>query len=394
MWKQDTQNYELKNGMQTAKRRVRSAQRRAHASQRIALTEKIMKSSQSDNKLFHKLIQNQRRSDTSNPDIMVFNKNALENPEEISDGWRDYFSELFNNDIENEIGAEKLHLVKIQNEIIEFIEKENLQPIERATVDEVTSSICKMKTGKSPDVNGISSEHFKYGPEEIIPYIVFIINLIFDNLDVPEKNEIWNSYFSIKNRQRQEVPRKLQGLSGEVKVTQGVRQGAKLSTMLYKRYNNNILKALERSEIGAEIGNIKVMAPTCADDIAVLAENQHEVQALLDIVENCTKRDLVTINPNKSDLVPITKCQSNFSVYLGKDEITQKSETKHLGLIRNSKNKLNTEDRLKLARKTLYALLEPGLHARKGMSPIVAYKNMENICHTTSIIWNRSNEFH
>ncbi|VDI15366.1 Hypothetical predicted protein [Mytilus galloprovincialis] len=163
-------------------------------------------------------------------------------------------------------------------------------------------------------------------------------------------------------------------LSGEVKVTQGVRQGAKLSTMLYKRYNNNILKALERSDIGAEIGNIKVMAPTCADDIAVLAENQHEVQALLDIVENCTKRDLVTINPNKSDLVPITKCQSNFSVYLGKDEITQKSETKHLGLIRNSKNKLNTEDRLKLARKTLYALLGPGLHARKGMSPIVAYK--------------------
>ncbi|CAG2233284.1 unnamed protein product [Mytilus edulis] len=71
------------------------------------------------------------------------------------------FLRIFNNDIENEIGAEKLNLVKIQNEIIEFIEKENLQPIERATVDEVTSSICKMKTGKSPDVNGISSEHFK-----------------------------------------------------------------------------------------------------------------------------------------------------------------------------------------------------------------------------------------
>ncbi|CAC5416985.1 unnamed protein product [Mytilus coruscus] len=163
-------------------------------------------------------------------------------------------------------------------------------------------------------------------------------------------------------------------LSGEVKVTQGVRQGAKLSTVLYKRYNNNILEALERSDIGAKIGNIKVMAPTSADDIAVLVENHHEVQALLDIVENCTKRDLVTIHPNKSDLVPITKCQSNFSVYLGKDEITQKSETKHLELIRYSKNKLNTEDRQKLARKTLYSLLGPGLHARKGMSPIVAYK--------------------
>ncbi|VDI07588.1 Hypothetical predicted protein [Mytilus galloprovincialis] len=44
-----------------------------------------------------------------------------------------------------------------------------------------------MKTGKSPDVNGISSEHFKYRPEEIVPITLFIINLIFDNLDVPEK---------------------------------------------------------------------------------------------------------------------------------------------------------------------------------------------------------------
>ncbi|CAC5418331.1 unnamed protein product [Mytilus coruscus] len=187
IWKQDIQNQELKNEMHTAKRRLRSAQRRAHDSQRIALTEKIMKSSQSDNKLFHKLIQNQRRSETTHPDIMVFNKNAIDDPEKISDGWRDYFLELFNYVIENKIDAEKLILEKIQNEIIESIEKENLQPIERATVDEVQSSICKMKTGKSPDVNGISSEHFKYGPEEIVPFIVFIINLIFDNLDVPEK---------------------------------------------------------------------------------------------------------------------------------------------------------------------------------------------------------------
>ncbi|CAG2233283.1 unnamed protein product [Mytilus edulis] len=52
-------------------------------------------------------------------------------------------------------------------------------------------------------------------------------------------------------------------LSGEVKVTQGVRQGAKLSTMLYKRYNNNILKALERSEIGAEIGSSRQDSKYC-----------------------------------------------------------------------------------------------------------------------------------
>lgn len=56
----------------------------------------------------------------------------------------------------------------------------------------------------------------------------------------------------------------------------GVRQGAKLSTVLYKRYNNTLLQALERSNLGANIGNINVVASTCADDIAILAGNMNK----------------------------------------------------------------------------------------------------------------------
>ena len=40
--------------------------------------------------------------------------------------------------------------------------------------------------------------------------------------------------------------------------------------------------------------------------------------------------------------------------------------------MRNNKNKVNIENRLKITRRTMYALLGPGLHARKGMSPIVS----------------------
>jgi hypothetical protein len=71
----------------------------------------------------------------------------------------------------------------------------------------------------------------------------------------------------------------------------GVRQGVKLSSVLYKRYNNSILKALERSDLGATIGNIRVVTPTCADDIAILGRNEHEIQTLLDIVHNLTNMD-------------------------------------------------------------------------------------------------------
>jgi hypothetical protein len=102
-------------------------------------------------------------------------------------------------------------------------------------------------------------------------------------------------------------------------VKQGIRQGAKLSTVLYKRYNNNILNALDRSNMGAEIGNIRVVAPTCADDIALLVSTQSEAQALLDIVSDITSKDLVKINPSKSELVPLTKNDIRFPQFIGYD---------------------------------------------------------------------------
>ena len=104
---------------------------------------------------------------------------------------------------------------------------------------------------------------------------------------------------------------------------QGVRQGSKLSTVLYKRYNNDVLDALERSELGASIGNISVVGPTCADDIALLTSSQEEAQALLDIVYDCTQKVLVKINPKKSEIIPLTKTSFEIKVHLGEDEIQQ-----------------------------------------------------------------------
>jgi hypothetical protein len=53
------------------------------------------------------------------------------------------------------------------------------------------------------------------------------------------------------------------------------------------------------------------------------------------------------------------------------EEIKQTTETKHLGIKRNNKNNIDTEDRIKLTRRTIYTLLGPGLHARRGMSLVL-----------------------
>jgi hypothetical protein len=104
-------------------------------------------------------------------------------------------------------------------------------------------------------------------------------------------------------------------LSRKIDVAQGIRKGAKLSTMLYKRYNNNILEVLERS------GNLRVVSPTCADDIAILAYSKHEAQALLESALILTDKNLVRINPTKTNIVPLTRKATNFELYMGANSI-------------------------------------------------------------------------
>jgi hypothetical protein len=82
-----------------------------------------------------------------------------------------------------------------------------------------------------------------------------------------------------------------------IDIKQGIRQGEKLSTLLYKRYNNTILDSIT-------IGNITVSAPACADDIALLGESK-DIQAMLNLLEYNTKRDLVKLNPEITEIINV-----------------------------------------------------------------------------------------
>lgn len=489
-WKGDKTDNVKKQQKIKARKLLRSAQRRAQASIRNSLSAKIMSASETDTKLFHKLVQRQRSSKTTSTDTMIFNHLEHSDQDGILSGWKGYFNELYKCDhqeLTKKFNTEKLDIVQSQNEMIEQLEIERNDEIPPTTAKEISQTLRKLKTGKSAGPDGISAEHLKNIPDELIPYIVSIINQIFKEKEVPEmlkegiltpvhkkgKDKCYpanyrgitvTSIFSaiieciIKNRidptllatqsklQRgftentsslnaafivseteqfyHETSQELvlvtldaqkafdkihheilfnkiyhDGITGNmwlllrnmyrnvtVKVkwngdlsenfTQemGVRQGARLSTVLYKRYNNTVLNALERSTLGAKIGNINVVAPTCADDIALLAGSQHEMQALLDIVQDLTSKDLTTINPTKSELVPLTKIQNDYNVQLGTEKIGQRDDTKHLGIKRMKKRKVNTEERLQIARRTTYALLGPGLYSHKGMSPLVSAK--------------------
>ena len=63
------------------------------------------------------------------------------------------------------------------------------------------------------------------------------------------------------------------------KVEQEVRQGGILSTDLYKLYGNSLFDRLQIPGIGCHIDEIFCVAPVCADDVALLAENKKDSAA-------------------------------------------------------------------------------------------------------------------
>ena len=181
-----------------------------------------------------------------------------------------------------------------------------------------------------------------------------------------------------------------EGLSSKVKwqgdysnsfpVSQGVKQGGILSTHLYKLYINDLLLTLEDNNLGKYIGTHYSGCPTCADDLSLMSECTHDFQTMLNISHQYACDHRYTIHPEKS--VVVTKgrnkkvLQEENSLTLSETQITIANSTKHLGLIRSVKqeSKLNITERISVARKTLYMLLNTGVHGNTGINPKISYK--------------------
>ena len=99
--------------------------------------------------------------------------------------WRDHFQDLSNPDGRQDFDYEKLELSKTQNRIIEQIEKGKVKidPIED---EEISLAVKNLKKGKSPDIDGISAEHYINAIEELMPVISHVLNTIIEQLDIPQ----------------------------------------------------------------------------------------------------------------------------------------------------------------------------------------------------------------
>ena len=133
---------------------------------------------------------------------------------------------------------------------------------------------------------------------------------------------------------------KLDGkLSRKFREWRGNRQGHVRADGHYKAYINPCLEAVNKADLGFQIGPFNVGATCCADDTYVLSDSPSGLQAAINIVDHYAKRYRVNFNPAKTKAV-VTASKVDMAFYkdtkpwlLNGERIKVVNENEHLGLI-------------------------------------------------------------
>ena len=163
-------------------------------------------------------------------------------------------------------------------------------------------------------------------------------------------------------------------LSNKFNINQGVRQGGVLSTGEYKGFNNNLLFKLTSSLSGSRLGSIQCGAPTCADDIAVVADSPVDLQILLDIAAEYSHSEHYELQPAKCVVFPFNSTASlDWPWEILGHELPIVDTTTHIGVKRDrpSGGLLSTIDNnITKARGAAYSVLGAGFHGVSGLNPV------------------------
>ncbi|GFO06202.1 retrovirus-related pol polyprotein from type-1 retrotransposable element r2 [Plakobranchus ocellatus] len=88
-------------------------------------------------------------------------------------------------------------------------------------------------------------------------------------------------------------------------IKRGVRQGCVLSPDLFSLYSEIIMQNLENHP-GIKVGGLNINNLRYADDTVLIAENKEDLQKLLDIVEEESRKKGLELNSKKTEVMVIS----------------------------------------------------------------------------------------
>lgn len=115
----------------------------------------------------------------------------------------------------------------------------------------------------------------------------------------------------------------------------GVKQGDNLSPTLFSIFINDLVQDINELGLGVDLGGKKLSLLLYADDIAMIAKSEAELQRMLDKLHQWCKRWRVLINTNKSKCVHFRKGKikrSNCNFTIGSNALETVDHYKYLGV--------------------------------------------------------------
>ena len=113
----------------------------------------------------------------------------------------------------------------------------------------------------------------------------------------------------------------------------GVKQGCVLSPILFCLYINELSKMLNEHDVGIHIMGVNIKCLFWADDVVLLADNDHDLQRMLNIAAEFSHKWRLNFNHDKSNILITGKRINNHKLWqLGDDYISEVNTYKYLGV--------------------------------------------------------------